>query len=219
MLGEVSGALHQGLGMGIDSFDLFHLRAGQCQQAVFDGDHLLSHDVVFEFHQQIVDFIDNARRGIFNGKYGKIRTAFINGTHGIPEGFHMECIDILAKKFPHGCLGIGTFRTLIDHSGTLGLQFIHTDEGESAFTAMDCQQLVLELSAHGHDLFKQFLHAVAVEIIMGQRLDSGDLLLLSLFVKYFFAGLYFIFRHLSADIHALLIEIHDLPVNGVDLLS
>ena len=206
-------------GDGIDSFDLFHLRAGQCQQAVFDGDHLLSHDVVFEFHQQIVDFIDNARRGIFNGKYGKIRTAFINGTHGIPEGFHMECIDILAKKFPHGCLGIGTFRTLIDHSGTLGLQFIHTDEGESAFTAMGCQQLVLELSAHGHDLFKQFLHAVAVEIIMGQCLDSGDLLLLSLFVKYFFAGLYFIFRHLSADIHALLIEIHDLPVNGVDLLS
>ena len=131
----------------------------------------------------------------------------------------MECIDILAKKFPHGCLGIGTFRTLIDHSGTLGLQFIHTDEGESAFTAMGCQQLVLELSAHGHDLFKQFLHAVAVEIIMGQCLDSGDLLLLSLFVKYFFAGLYFIFRHLSADIHALLIEIHDLPVNGVDLLS
>ena len=44
---------------------------------------------------------------------------------------------------------------------------------------MGCQQLVLELSAHGHDLFKQFLHAVAVEIIMGQCLDSGDLLLLS----------------------------------------
>ena len=49
--------------------------------------------------------------------------------------------------------------------------------------------------------------------------DTGDLLLFTLLVEYLFPRLYFIFRHLSADIHALLIKIHDLPVNGVDLLS
>ena len=60
---------------------------------------------------------------------------------------------------------------------------------------------------------------MAVEIVVGQCLDTGDLLLLTLLVEYFFPRLYFILRHLSADIHALLIEIYDLSVNGVDLLS
>ena len=60
---------------------------------------------------------------------------------------------------------------------------------------------------------------MAVEIVVGQCLDTGDLLLLTLLVEYLFPRLYFIFRHLSADIHALLIEIHDLSVDGVDLLS
>ena len=60
---------------------------------------------------------------------------------------------------------------------------------------------------------------MAVEIVVGQCLDTGDLLLFTLLVEYLFPRLYFIFRYLSADIHALLIEIHDLPVDGVDLLS
>ena len=136
MLGEVSGALHQGLGMGIDSFDLFHLRPGQCQQTMLDGNDLLSYDIILEFYQQIIDLIHDSGGGILNGKYREICAAFINGTHGIPESFHMECIDILAKKFPHGCLGIGTFRTLIDHSGTVGFQFFHADKRKPSLTSV-----------------------------------------------------------------------------------
>ena len=136
MVRKISGTLHQGLGMGIDSFDLFHLRPGQCQQTMLDGNDLLSYDIILEFYQQIIDLIHDSGGGILNGKYCEIRTAFINSTHGIPESFHMEGIDIFPEKPAHGSLGIRPLRSLVDHSGTVGFQFFHADKRKPSFTSV-----------------------------------------------------------------------------------
>ena len=55
MVSQISGTLHQGLGMGINRLDIRQFGTGYPQQTMLNGNHLLSHDVVFKFHQQIID--------------------------------------------------------------------------------------------------------------------------------------------------------------------
>ena len=79
-----------------------------------------------------------------------------------------------------------------------------------------CQQLILQLSAHGHDLLEQFPDSLSGEVAVRHRPGFGQLLLFPDPVVYFFPGLDLIFRHLSADVHPLLIQPYDLLVDGID---
>ena len=74
--------------------------------------NLLSHDIIFELHKQIIDFIYNSRRGIFNGKHRKISASLFDRTAGIPEGIHMEAVNRIPEILMHGCLGVSSLRTL-----------------------------------------------------------------------------------------------------------
>ena len=114
---QIPRALHQRLGMGIYGAYLLFPAAGHTQQAVLNADNLFPHNIMFKLHQQVIDFTHHAGRGILNGKYGKIRTAFINGAHGLPERVHMKAVNPFAKIRFHRRLGICAFRSLENHSG------------------------------------------------------------------------------------------------------
>ena len=77
-------------------------------------------------------------------------------------------------------------------------------------------QLILALSADRHDLLEQLPDSVPVERAVAER---RKLFHFTVFVKNFFARLYLIFRHLSRDLHPLLIQRNDLLVNNINLIS
>ena len=64
--------------MGIDCFDIPDLRPRHTQKTMLYLNDLFAYDIILKFHQQVVDLTNNTGRGIFNGKYGKIRTALID---------------------------------------------------------------------------------------------------------------------------------------------
>ena len=80
-------------------------------------------------------------------------------------------------------------------------------------------QLILALSADRHDLLKQLPDSVPVERAVAERRKRRKLFHFTVFVKNFFARLYLIFRHLSRDLHPLLIQRNDLLVNDINLIS
>lgn len=80
-------------------------------------------------------------------------------------------------------------------------------------------QLILALSADRHDLLEQLPDSVPVERAVAERRKRRKLFHFTVFVKNFFARLYLIFRHLSRDLHPLLIQRNDLLVNDINLIS
>ena len=205
--------------MGIYCFDFGQIRSRQTKQTVFNFDNLLTDNIVFKFYQQIINLTDHTRCGIFNRQNSKIRTAFIDRTHRIPECLHMKTIDGFAEIFIHGSLRICTFRSLKYNSCLLRIQFIDTNERKFTKASFFCQHLILQLSAHGHDLLKQFFHTVAVKLVMCLGFHLSDLFFLTRSVKYLFSGFDLILCHLLADIHSFFIQIHDLSVDLINLIS
>ena len=205
--------------MGIDRSDVGELCAGHPKETVLYPDNLLSHNIIFVFLKQVVYFADNACCGVLDGKHRKISAALVYGAHGVPEGIHMEAVDLIPKILRHCRLGIGAVRSLEDHSRLPRLQFLHLYKRQPAKASRLCQKPVLQLPAHGHDLFKKLLDALSVKLVVGQRPDLLKLLRLALSVKNLFSGTDLVFRHLSADIHPFLVQFHDLRVYGIDLRS
>ena len=127
----------------------------------------------------------------------------------------MDAVDAFPEKAHHRSLGICALCALKYDSRLFGIQIFDRDKGQPAGASMAFQHLVLELSAHRHDLFKQLRHTLTVKIIMGQGAYPRQLFFLSGFVKYFFSIFDLIFCHLTADFHALLVQLHQLAVNPV----
>ncbi len=198
--------------------DIRKLCPRQPHQAVLDTDDLLSHYIILKFRQQIIDLADNARRGIFNRQHRKISAALIDGNHRIPERFHMEAADLLPEITHHRRLGIGAVRSLKDHPRLPRIEFIHADKRKPAESSFFRQHLILELSADGHNLFKQFRNTMSVKIIAGKRPEMGQFFHLPLLVKHLLARLDLIFRHLCRNPHSPLIQRDDLSVDLVDPL-
>ena len=128
VLREESRALHQRLRMGVYRPDLLLLCPRNRQQTMFDADDLLPDDIILKFHQQIIDLTDDPRRGIRDPLPGNIGPALRDRRHGIAECIHMETLDLIPEKLPHGSLRIRTFRPLIHHSGILKIQTVHSDK-------------------------------------------------------------------------------------------
>ena len=79
----------------------------------------------------------------------------------------MKIIHILSKVLLHCRLTVGAFRPLEYHSRIFRLQRIHPDKRKPSQSARLNKLTVLQLSAHGHELFIYLLDPFLVKI-------SGD---------------------------------------------
>ena len=129
----------------------------------------------------------------------------------------MEAVHIFPEIFKHGHLGISALRPLENHSGLLYLQLIHINEGQSAAHSLSRQPIVLQLTAHGHDLFKQFLYPMGIKLIMRQTADFTQFLFLPRLVQHFLPCLDLIIRHLRTDLHPLFVQLYDLFIYPIQL--
>lgn len=98
---------------------------------------------------------------------------------------------------------VSPFHALIDHPAVLPVDLIDPGKGQAARHALPGQQLVLQLSAHGHDLLKQFLHPMPVKIVVGKPAQHFQLLKLSVPVQDLLPVGNLVLRHLSADLHSI----------------
>ncbi len=212
---QIPCTLHQRLRMGVDRPYLFLLRTGHSQQTMFDPDDLFPDNIILKLHQQIIDLTDDSRRGILDRQHREVRPPFLDGAHGLPKGIHMKGVHALPEILHHRHLGIGALRALKNHPGLICLQRVHTDKRQPAARAMGRQLTVLQLTAHGHDLLKKLLYPVRIAFIVHKRPHFAQLLFFSGLVQHISARLYLIIRHLGAVFHALLVELHDLPVDAV----
>lgn len=131
----------------------------------------------------------------------------------------MKAVDPVAEVGPHGRLTVGALYPLKYHTNLF--LFYGRDLHKRQFSdgTRLGQQLILKLPTHGHDLLKQLLDPMAVKIIGGKPGQSTDLGLFPLLIQHLFPGTDLIFRHLPADIHSPLVQIHDLTVNFINFFS
>ena len=116
-------------------------------------------------------------------------------------------------------MAVSALHPLVNDTDICAVNVIHRNERQTARGSVLRQQLVLQLPAHGHDLLKQFLHAVAVKIIVCHRFQRCEFCLLPLFVKHFFSNRNFILCNVCTDLHPLLKQFYDLFIYCVDLLT
>ena len=81
------------------------------------------------------------------------------------------------------------------------------------------QLLILKLPAHRHQLLVQLMYTFSVKFSGHLALHTFQLLTLPLAVKDLSAILDFIFSHLSAEIHSLFKQFHDLVIYRIQLFS
>ncbi len=152
ILVQKTGSLHQGFRLGIDPPDLIQVRPRKSGQSMPHRKDRLSYDIVFKFHQKVIDLCHRSRRRILDRQHRIIRRSVLDGLHGVPEGPHMEVIAAFPKIFQHGRLSVGAFYSLIDYTGRILFQGIDPDEGQLPQGPCLHHLLVLQLPAHGHEL-------------------------------------------------------------------
>ena len=131
----------------------------------------------------------------------------------------MKALDLLTKESVHGSKTVSALHTLEDNRGMFLFQILYFDKFGFFLHTIFLKKLVLAFAADGHDLFKQFLHAAAVKIIMGFAAEGLQLFLFPAFIKDGFSCLNLKLRHILADLHPLLKELYDLGVNHVDVIT
>ena len=129
----------------------------------------------------------------------------------------MKAADPLSKILVHRHLGVGALRSLKHHSRLLCLQSVHPNKGKLVQSPLLCDELVLELTAHGHNLLKKLPHPMAVKGVVRQGLHLSDLFLLPGLVKNLLSRLDLVFCHILTDRHPLFIQLHDILVDCVKL--
>ena len=130
----------------------------------------------------------------------------------------MKRIGIFAKILQGCFMCISTFHTLIHHTTVLSVNMVNSCKWKISGDSFLCQQLILKLPAHSHNLLKQFLDSMTVEAVIGKISQSFQLLQLSRPVQHFLSISNLIFCHLTADTHSFLKKLHDLPVDPVNIL-
>ena len=72
----------------------------------------LCYNIIFKFIQQIIHLVHRTCRRIFNRKNCKIRRAFFNCLHRIPECPYMKAIHILPEELVHCSLPVSPLCSL-----------------------------------------------------------------------------------------------------------
>ena len=83
---DKAGTLGNGLAVAVDLAHVGELGAGLDEQVVVDLEAKRAHDVEVELGEQVVDGVDRAGGGVFDGQYAKFAEAVAYSAHDTFEG-------------------------------------------------------------------------------------------------------------------------------------
>ena len=116
---DKAGALGNGLAVAVDLAYVLEFGAGFDEQVVVDLEAQRAHDVEVELREQVVDRVDRARGGIFDGQYAKLAEAVSHGAHDTFEGLEERDIGHV-EELARGDLAVGALNALAGDAGSLG---------------------------------------------------------------------------------------------------
>ena len=139
--------------------------------------------------------------------------------HGCTPGFYVIAFDIFPKVLAHGCIAVGSLDSLEYNGCIFKGNMLYSCKITLSVNPMFCKQLILSLTADGHDLAEKLLHAKAVKISVSFFFQGMDLLALTCRIQYLLTSFYFIFSDFLTHLHSFFKETYDLAVNLIDLVS
>ena len=216
-------ALHQPLLVGVDRVDVLQRHAGQGHQAVLHLHLALPHHVVVVLGQQIVDLPDGAGGGILHREHRIVGLPPLQGSKHVGEPGQPPAGHLRAEEAHGGLLAVAPRLPLVDHPGG-GHRLPPGGQGRrigriARFLRPLPHQLALLPAGNGHDLLVEGRHVRLAGRIAGEGCLGGDHLLLPPGVQHRDTRPLLVLPHLAGDRHPLQKELHQLPVDAVDLLA
>ena len=104
----------------------------------------------------------------------------------------MIAFDVFPKVLAHGCIAVGSLDSLEYNGCIFKGNMLYSCKITLSVNPMFCKQLILSLTADGHDLAEKLLHAKAVKISVSFFFQGMDFLALTCRIQYLFACFYFI---------------------------
>ena len=153
--------------MRADFPDIPYLCIRHAQKHMIHTDDLLAYDIQLVLHKKVIDISHDTCSRILNRKYRIIGLAMGYILHSCPPCFYMVAFDIFPKVLPHSRIAVGSLYTLEHNRCVFKGNMLHSCEIALSVNPMLCQQLVLSLTADGHDLTEKLLHAEAVKVPVG----------------------------------------------------
>ena len=178
---DKAGALGDCLAMAVDLAHVCELGAGLDEQVMIDLEAQRAHDVEVELGEQVVDGVDRAGGGVFDGQHAKLAKAVAHGTHDALEGLEERDIGYV-EELARGDLAVGAFDALAGDAGRLGEKRVKgCSRGVGLLRHRDALELVdvalLLGLAHAHEETKQGdgLGLVALGRAAGEVVEFGAL--------------------------------------------
>ena len=104
--------------MAVDLAHVGELGAGLDEQVVVDLEAKRAHDVEVELGEQVVDGVDRAGGGVFDGQYAKFAEAVAYSAHDTFEGLEERDIGHV-EELTRGDLTVSTLNALASDGGSL----------------------------------------------------------------------------------------------------
>ena len=219
---DKAGALSDGLTVAIDLTNILQLGAGLDEQVVVDLEAKRAHDVEVELREQVVDRVDRARGGVFDGQYAKFAEAVAHRAHDTFKGLEERDIGHV-EELACGDLTVGALYALAGDAGSLGEGRV---EGLGRGVCLLRDRDVLELVdialllglAHAHEEAEQRygLRLVALGRAAGKVVELGAL---AGGVVDGLAHLDFRFGNLGGNVHAFDKTVEERGVDAIDGLA
>ena len=178
---DKAGALGNSLAVAIDLAHVLELGAGFDEQVVVDLEAQRAHDVEIELGEQVVDGVDRASGGVFDGQHAKLAKAVAHGAHDALEGLKEGDIGHV-EELARGDLAVGAFDPLAGDSCRLGEGCVKGySRGVGLLRHRDALELVdvalLLCLAHTHEEAEQGdgLGLVALGCAAGEVVEFGAL--------------------------------------------
>ena len=115
-------------------------------------------------------------------------------------------------------MAIGTGHALVHDTG-LGIQPLDLLKRQFQALSVFRQDLILQLTAHRHELFKHIPYTVTIEIAGSHLLHCLQFLLLTLPVQDFLMILDLVLGHGTTNLLSLFEQCYQLTIHLIDLLS
>lgn len=178
---DKAGALRDGLTVAIDLTNILQLGAGLDEQVVVDLEAQRPHNVEVELREQVVDRVDRARGGVFDGQYAKLAEAVAHSAHDTFKGLEERDIGH-GEELARGDLAVGTLNALAGDAGSLGEGRVEGPGGGVGLLrdrdALELVDIALLLGlAHAHEEAEQRdgLRLVALGARPGKVVEFGAL--------------------------------------------
>ena len=105
--------------MAVDLAHVGELGAGFDEQVVIDLEAQRTHDMEVELGEQVIDGVDRAGSGVFDGQHAKLAKAVAHGAHNALKGLKERDVGHV-EELARGDLAVGAFHALAGNACRLG---------------------------------------------------------------------------------------------------